>query len=123
MALCTIEESGTVFYFDPTILRNLRIFRIICIIKAAKIFRHAKRLFGTLEALANVVPIAASLLLLFVSLILIFGITGVVLFGHMCVDGDELLENARGTRCLLVPAASRLSRYAGFQNVGAALDL
>ena len=51
----SIEESGAVFNFDPTILRILRIFRIIRIIKAAKIFRHAKHLFGTLEAMANAV--------------------------------------------------------------------
>ena len=116
----SIEESGAVFNFDPTILRILRIFRIIRIIKAAKIFRHAKHLFGTLEAMANAAPIAGSLLLLFLSLILIFGVTGVVLFGHMCVQGDELLPGAKGVRCLLVEPELRMGRYANFQHVAAA---
>lgn len=112
-----IEESGTAFSFDPTILRIMRIFRIVRIIKAMKIFRHSKRLFGTMEALKNVFPIASSLLLLFASLILIFGVTSVVLFGHMCVQGDENLAGARANRCRLIDPKDRLHQYASFQNV------
>jgi len=82
-----------------------------------KIFRHSKRLFGTIEAMKNVLPIASSMLLLFVSLILMFGVTGVVLFGHMCVQGDENLPGARANRCLLIDPKNRLNRYAAFGNV------
>jgi hypothetical protein len=75
-----------------------------------KIFKHAKKLIGTVEALGKVLPVAGSLFLLFLSLLLIFGVTGVVLFGHMCVEGDELLVGARATRCLLVHPRDRLNR-------------
>jgi voltage-dependent calcium channel T type alpha-1G len=115
-----VEESGDIFQFDPTILRILRIFRIIRIIKAAKIFRHAKRLFGTLEAMANAAPLAMSLFFLLISLILIFGVTGVVLYGHLCVEGDENLEGARAVRCLLIDPDLRMGRYSCFKNIGAA---
>ena len=106
---------------DPRTLRVLRLFRIFRILRAFRILRSAKGLARILSTLVKSLPALRNLMLLLFLLFFVFAVLGVVLFGSVCVAGEEAASGLTAVRCMFSEQNPPLDPRANFRDLGHSL--
>jgi hypothetical protein len=113
-----IDNMGDLVQLDESIVRILRMFRIFRILRAFRIFKALKSLQELVATIFKSLPSMANLVAFLMLFFFIWSVLGVVLYGNMCMSGEEDLEPLlRSTRCLLTDQDAVLPLQAHFQSV------
>jgi hypothetical protein len=116
-----IDGLGSAIPMNPRTIRVLRLFRIFRILRAFRILRSAKGLARILSTLVKSLPALRNLMLLLLLLFFVFAVLGVVLFGNVCVAGEELAPGLAAVRCTFSEQNPPLDPRASFRDLGHSL--